>query len=133
MINKETLKLSVSKLDTYKECPLKFKFAHVLEIPSPPKTFFDLGTSVHAVVEHLTRLEKDGINITEEIAFEILDKEWIISSFKSETEANEAKKKAKEMIRTYSEVEINKPKYSLGCRTEIYRRYRRDSIQWLNR
>ncbi len=101
LINKETFKLSVSKLDTYKDCPLKFKFAHILQIPSPPKTFFDLGTSVHAVVEHLTALEKDGVNITEEIALEILDKEWIISSFKSETEANEAKSKAVEMVRTY--------------------------------
>ena len=101
LINRETLKLSVSKLDTYKECPLRFKFAHVLEIPSPPKSFFDLGMSVHAVAEHLTQLQKDGSDITEEIAFQILDKEWVISSFRSETEANQAKKKAKDMIKTY--------------------------------
>jgi DNA helicase-2/ATP-dependent DNA helicase PcrA len=101
LINKDNLKLSVSKLDTYKDCPLKFKFAHVLEIPTPSKTFFDLGTSVHAVVEHLTQLEKDGIEITDEIALDILDKEWIISSFKTETEAREAKDKAKSMISTY--------------------------------
>lgn len=51
LINIETLKLRVSKLATYKECPLRFKFAHVLEIPSPSKSFFDLGTSVHAVAD----------------------------------------------------------------------------------
>jgi DNA helicase-2/ATP-dependent DNA helicase PcrA len=101
LINKENLKLGASKLDTYKDCPLKFKFAYVLEIPTPSKTFFDLGTSVHAVVEHLTKLEKDGVEITEEIAFDILDKEWIIGSFKTQTEASEAKSKAKNMILTY--------------------------------
>ena len=101
LLNKEKLRLSASKLETYTDCPLKFKFAHVLEITSPPKSFFDLGTSVHAVAEHLTQLEKDGSDITEDIAFEILDKEWVIGSFRSETEANQAKKKAKDMIKTY--------------------------------
>ena len=51
----------------------------------------DKGTSVHAVAERITQLESEGVEITEQIAFEILDKEWIISSFKSETEANQAK------------------------------------------
>ena len=74
LLNKEKLRLSASKLETYSDCPLKFKFAHVLEITSPPKSFFDLGTSVHAVVEHLSQLEIDGVKITEEMAFEILDK-----------------------------------------------------------
>ena len=60
-----------------------------------------IGTSVHAVAEHITQLEIDGVNITEEIAFEILDKEWIISAFNSETEANQAMEKAREMLKTY--------------------------------
>ncbi|MGC2427250.1 MAG: ATP-dependent DNA helicase [Nitrososphaeraceae archaeon] len=101
LISKEELMLSASKLDTYSICPLKFKFAHVLEIPSAPKSAMLIGTSVHAVAEHITQLEIDGVNITEEIAFEILDKEWIISAFNSETEANQAMEKAREMLKTY--------------------------------
>ncbi len=101
LISKEELVLSASKLDTYNICPLKFKFAHVLQIPSAPKSAMHIGTSVHAVAEHITQLEIDGVNITEETAFEILDKEWIISSFNSETEANQAKEKAREMLKTY--------------------------------
>ena len=75
LLNKDTLKLSASKLETYSDCPLKFKFAHVLEITSPPKSFFDLGTSVHAVAEHLSQLEIDGVKITEEMALKF----WIRS------------------------------------------------------
>ncbi len=60
-----------------------------------------MGTSVHAVAEQLTQLEIDGIKITQEMAMEILEKEWISNSFKSETEANQAKEKAKEMLNTY--------------------------------
>jgi ATP-dependent DNA helicase UvrD/PcrA len=60
-----------------------------------------LGTSVHAVVEHLAHLEENGNKVTEKVAFELLDKEWIANSFKSETEANQAKEKAREMLKTY--------------------------------
>jgi DNA helicase-2/ATP-dependent DNA helicase PcrA len=101
LIDKKHLKLSASKLETYNECPLKFKYAHVLDLPTAPKAALDKGASIHAVIERLTHLESEGIEITEQIAFEILDKEWIISSFKSETEANQAKDQAKQMLRTY--------------------------------
>lgn len=51
--------------------------------------------------------------ITEQIAFEVLDKEWITSSFKSETEAHEAKEKAKEMIKTYLKWRSTNPNTAL--------------------
>jgi DNA helicase-2/ATP-dependent DNA helicase PcrA len=102
IIIKENLRLSASKIETYLDCPLKFKYAHVLEVPEPPRTYFDVGTAVHAVAEHLTEMQKErGIKPTEELAFEILEKEWSSNAFESETQENQQKEKAKEMIRTY--------------------------------
>lgn len=101
IVNKEELRLSASKIKTYLECPLKFKFAHILEVPEPPRTYFDLGTAVHAVAERLTELQKEGIEPTEVLAFEILSKEWNSNAFQSETQENQQKNVAKEMIRTY--------------------------------
>ncbi|MEO9276273.1 MAG: ATP-dependent DNA helicase [Nitrososphaera sp.] len=101
LINKESLKLSASKFETYLKCPLQFKFAHVLEVPTPEKTYFNLGTAVHAVVEHLTKLEKDGIKPTEEKAFEILESNWNSNAYLSKKKEEEDKEKARTMIRTY--------------------------------
>ncbi|MGD1838204.1 MAG: ATP-dependent helicase [Nitrososphaeraceae archaeon] len=100
LFNSKKLKLSVSKLKTYKDCPLKFKFAHILNVPSQPQTFFDIGTAVHAVAEHLTKLQLDKIIPTEEMALEIFEKEWNSTRFESETEANQAKTKSIEMVKT---------------------------------
>lgn len=101
IVNKEELRLSASKIQTYLDCPLKFKFAHILQVPTPPRPYFDLGSAVHAVAEHLTKLQLEGIEPTEKLAFEILDREWSSSGFQNETQENQAKDKAKEMIRTY--------------------------------
>lgn len=101
LLEKDKFKLSASKIKTYNDCPLKFKFSYVMEVPTKARTYFDLGTSIHAVAKHLTKLQMEGTEPTEELAFEILAKEWNASSFQSETQENQAKEKAKTMIRTY--------------------------------
>ena len=101
LLNKDELRLSASKIKTYRDCPLKFKFSYVIQAPTKARSYFELGTAVHAVVEHLTKLQMDGTKPTEELAFEILSKEWNASSFQSETQENQAKEKAKTMIKTY--------------------------------
>lgn len=101
LFNKENLRLSATKIETYVECPLKFKFAHILQVPEPPRPYFDIGTSVHAVAEHLTEMQKEGVKPTEELALDLLTREWNSNAFQSETEENQAKEKAKAMIKTY--------------------------------
>ncbi len=101
LLNKDKLRLSASKIKTYRDCPLKFKFSYVLQAPTKARSYFELGTAVHAVAEHLTKLQMDGTEPTEELAFEILEKEWNATSFQSETQENQAKEKAKTMIKTY--------------------------------
>jgi len=112
LINKDIFSLNATKVGTYLECPLKFKFAHIWNVPQPPKTFFDIGTAVHAVAEHLTDLQKDGTEPTEKLAFDIFSKEWNPNAFEFETQENQGKNKAKEMVKTYlkwSEENPNKP------------------------
>lgn len=101
LINKDEFRLSATKIETYMECPLKFKFMHVQEAPQPPTRYFELGTAVHAVAEHLTRMQSDGTQPSEDLALDILKRHWNSAAFGSETEENQSKTSAKEMIRTY--------------------------------
>jgi DNA helicase-2/ATP-dependent DNA helicase PcrA len=101
LINKEKLKLSASAIQTYMDCPLRFKFSYLLEVPQPPTTYFDIGSTIHSVIEQLTNRQKDGMIPTEETAFSLLTEIWNSNSFESETQENQAKQKAKDMIRSY--------------------------------
>lgn len=101
LFKKEDLRLSPSKIKTFENCPLQYKFGSILRIPTRRESFFDIGTAVHAVAEHLTKLQIDGINPTKKNAIDILDKEWISSTFESKTQEKQARDKAEEMIETF--------------------------------
>jgi len=101
LIDKASLSLSKGKIDTYNTCPLQFKFRHVLKVPTPSSTSADIGNAVHAVLEKMTKYEIDGQKLTQRQAFDLLEKRWDSRAFESETAANQAKAKAKELILTY--------------------------------
>jgi len=110
LIKKDNFRLSPSKIQTYEECPLKFKFQYVLRVPTPSKTYFGMGTAIHAVAENLTKMQKDGKESTEKLALEILDKQWDHSSYRNQrTKENQDKVKSKDMVKTYMEWEKNNP------------------------
>lgn len=45
------LRLSFSRVDTYRSCPLKFRFAYIDELPSQPGPHLSWGSSIHAALE----------------------------------------------------------------------------------
>jgi DNA helicase II / ATP-dependent DNA helicase PcrA len=100
LIDKDNIHFSASALKTYKDCPLKYKFQHVLEVPSGGKTYFDLGTAVHSVVEVLTRrqIEEKGYLPTKDDAIKILDHYWVSSSYQSITAEQEDRVHAEKMF-----------------------------------
>jgi len=101
LFKKEDLRLSASKMKTFEKCPLQYKFGSILRIPTHRESFFDVGTAVHAVAEHLTKLQIDGVSPTKKNAMDILVKEWISSTFESKTQEKQARDKAEKMIETF--------------------------------
>lgn len=47
----EGLRLSFSRVDTYRTCPLKFRFGYVDKLPSQPSPQLSWGSSIHAALE----------------------------------------------------------------------------------
>jgi RecB family exonuclease len=71
------------------------------------------------VIEQLTKRQKDGIMPTEDIAFTLLTEIWNSNSFQSEIQENQAKKNAKDMIRTYLEWVLNNPNLPVASEQEF--------------
>lgn len=100
LIDKDKIHFSASALKTYQDCPLKYKFSYVMKVPSSPKTYFDLGSSVHSVVEILTKKQIADLNYipTKDEAMKLLDRYWVSSSYQNVTTENEDKASAEKMI-----------------------------------
>jgi putative RecB family exonuclease len=47
--------LSYSAVRTYLECPQRYKFLYIDEIPEAPRGYFSFGRSIHSVLEDLLR------------------------------------------------------------------------------
>lgn len=45
------LRLSFSRVDTYRTCPLKFRFGYVDKLPQEPSPHLSWGSSIHAALE----------------------------------------------------------------------------------
>lgn len=100
LVDGEKIHFSASALKTYKDCPLQYKFKYVLEVPSRGKSFFDLGSAVHSVVEVLTKrqIEEPGYLPTKEDALKGLDRYWVSSSYRSLKVENEDRAYAEKML-----------------------------------
>ncbi|MCY4490099.1 MAG: ATP-dependent DNA helicase [Thaumarchaeota archaeon] len=101
LVDKNEISLSPSKIKSYETCPLQFKFAHIMNVPSKSKPYFDTGNAIHSVAEHMTKLQLEGITPTEELAFKVLEKEWNPIAYQSKLSEEQEKENAKSMVRTY--------------------------------
>lgn len=115
LIDVDNIHFSASALKTYQECPLRYKFSYILEVPKLTRTYFDLGTAVHSVVEGLTRrqIAEKGYMPTLEDASALLDKYWVSNSYQSITQEQEDRKSAEQMLRYF--VNWCSERKALGC------------------
>jgi hypothetical protein len=58
----EGLLLSASDIDTYRTCPLKYKFARVFRIPTEPTLYQRFGIFVHQVLERYHQAEVRNVD-----------------------------------------------------------------------
>lgn len=74
------LNFSYSKMSTYQECPLKYKFRYIDKLPEPPKYFFAFGTALHKVMEYLySSLKPPFPALSDVLAF--FKKDWESTSW----------------------------------------------------
>jgi len=59
------MKMSKSKINTYKKCPREFKYIYVDGIESPPNKYMQLGLDVHEIAEKVAKELQNKKNITE--------------------------------------------------------------------
>ncbi len=94
---------SVSQFVGYKKCPRLYQYRHVMKIPEKPRYYFDFGSSLHSIAEQLTRMQKDGKNINENVAGELLAKFWDPKGYKSKIDEQRDYAEAKAILKVFLE------------------------------
>jgi RecB family exonuclease len=80
------LRLSYSKIDTFRRCPAQYKSIYIDRLPTKPKSFFSFGSSIHATLEEF--YDYDGILPTPPLRylFKLYDKHWIPAGYRDAKE-----------------------------------------------
>jgi len=91
------LALSASDIETYRSCPLRYKFARVLRIPTEQTPNQRFGIVVHQVLE---RYHSEGGSTLPEL-LDLLDASWRRAGFGAEGRDAELLEKARAALRTY--------------------------------
>ena len=99
---------SISKLQTFNQCPKKYLYTYVYRIPTKPKAYFDFGTSLHTVLEEFNF--KQLKHLSEEISYakliKLLKEKWISKGYESKSQEEEYFKKGVEILRKFLEQQI---------------------------
>jgi DNA helicase-2/ATP-dependent DNA helicase PcrA len=91
------LMLSASDIETYRTCPLKYKFARVFRIPSEPTINQRFGILVHQVLERYHAAESTGLPML----LNLLEAGWRRGGFGDSEEERQLRAKATQALVRY--------------------------------
>ena len=98
----EGLVLSASDIETYRTCPLKYKFARVFRIPSEPTINQRFGIVIHQVLERWHRADAGGGRVgTLDELLGLLEAGWRRNGFGPSDEERQLHEKATAALQRY--------------------------------
>ena len=116
-------KFSFSQLEAYDNCPLQYKFAHILKIPAEDKPNLVFGRVIHAILKDFlapltvsavaqTDLFGEKVESPDQLAkerlWDIFDRHWTDIGYQSQEQAGEFKAAARSMLlKLLSHIEEN--------------------------
>jgi DNA helicase II / ATP-dependent DNA helicase PcrA len=97
----EGVVLSASDIDTYRTCPLKYKFARVFRIPQEPTVHQRFGIVVHQVLERFHAVEDSSASLSSMLG--LLEAAWRRGGFGDSEEERQLRGKAVGALTRYFE------------------------------
>ena len=100
--------LSYSQIETYLTCPLQYKYAYVLKIPTPPSHALSFGNSIHATLLDYHNRLMFGEQVDLDKLLEIYKNNWQPLGYLNEEHRQMRFKEGKELLKKYYEENKNK-------------------------
>jgi ATP-dependent DNA helicase UvrD/PcrA len=113
------LRLSATAIETYLECPLKFKFSHLFHIPTGPQAALTFGNIMHQSVRHYFKLRKAG-----KVAFDELSQfylgSWKNVGFEDSYQEETYRKSGLSQLREFTDCHNALPIAAENIRMEVH-------------
>jgi len=110
----EKLTLSYSQVDTYKSCPLRYKYRYVFYIPETKSAIARFGLNVHEVLEEFFRALQQGAEPDWKIIEEAYNRKWKSSRFVDKVLENKFREEGLRQLKEFykkNEKQLKAPLY----------------------
>lgn len=97
-------KLSYTQFDTFKTCPLKYAYRHLLSVPTPPGHASSYGTSIHSTLNVFYQDIKNGISPTLAHLLELFEKYWVGAGYESRGHEEKRKQEGRDVLAKFFEL-----------------------------
>jgi DNA helicase-2/ATP-dependent DNA helicase PcrA len=104
----DQLVLSASAIETYQNCPLRFKFRNLLKIQTKPQAALTFGSVMHASVRYYFKLRETGIPRFEDVE-EFYLRAWKDTGFEDSYHAEQGKETGLDLLRRFVERQNTEP------------------------
>ncbi len=90
--------LSYSQIETFKMCPLQYKYKYFLQIPVPTFAAAAFGTSIHNVLKDFYQQVRDGITVSKDKLIGLLKKYWQKEGYNSKAHEQRMYQRAEKIL-----------------------------------
>jgi len=101
-------KVSYSQINIYQDCPKKYEYAYVLQLPSRPSASFSFGTTVHSTLRdfyNMIRIAKEGLGLselpTEKDLVALFNKNWVSFGYENKKHEEERREDGEKIMRDF--------------------------------
>jgi len=113
------LRLSATAIETYLDCPLKFKFSHLYRIPTGPQAALTFGNIMHQSVRQYFKLRKEGTVDFEDLSQFYLGS-WKNVGFEDSYQEETYQKSGLSQLREFTDRHNALPIAAESVRTEVH-------------
>jgi len=93
--------LSYSQIETFKNCPLQYRYRYLQRIPVPPSAAQTFGDTLHRTLKDFYQGIKQGKKLKEKDLWEILNNNWSSLGYASKAHEEKMKLQAKRMLKAF--------------------------------
>ena len=95
--------LSYSQLETFKTCPLQYKYRHILKIPVPPRAALTFGDTIHKTLHAFYALVRAGNHPTKNDLLRLLEDHWSPVGYGDKAYEGKMKERGKALLTGFFE------------------------------
>ncbi len=115
ILDGNAVKLSVSQVIKYLDCPLDFYYRYVLRVPSEPSPSQAYGTLMHSILEELNRCIFSGKALPKLNELQArLQNEWPLGGYLSAAQRERAKAQGMKTLSSVYESVVNSPRMPIA-------------------